>query len=311
MSRMETKLGSAVFQNPVFAASGCFGYAYEMERFSDISGIGGVTPKSVTKEPRKGAPPPRAWHGFGVHQTTIALHNPGIDVYIRDKVPEIQRVCRPDQILLSVAGGCVDDYVYSVERLLETFGEDGFAAFEINAACPAVAEGGGSFSRDPKLLAHLVQTLRPLVKKGRLIIKIITMFDCYKDAAKAAEDKGADAIHIVNTCPGTVINTDTMRPNFNNPRGAVSGPAILPWGVLKTWEVYETVKIPIIGSGGIYDLDGALQYFMAGASAIALGSAIFLDPMLPSALPKQLDAWLEKRGMAHYSELIGASHRNL
>ena len=307
MSRIDAKIGKSVFRTPVFTSGGCFGYVYNMERFSNIPGIGAVTPKSVTREPRKGAPPPRAWHGYGMHATGIALQNPGIDIYIKEKVPEIKRVCRPDQILVSVAGACIEDYVYNVERLLEAFGEDGFAAFEINAACPAVAAGGAAFSKAPKILAELIKAIRPIVKKNTLIIKIITMFDRYLESAKIVEDNGADAVHIVNTGPGTVIDVERKRPYFTN--SSLNGPAMLPLGVMRTWDVYKTVGIPIIGSGGIYNLDGALQYFMAGASAIALGSAIFLDPMLPSNLPLELAAWLEEHCISHYSELIGAAHR--
>ncbi|MCL1829704.1 MAG: hypothetical protein FWG32_09500 [Oscillospiraceae bacterium] len=309
MSRIKAVLGKTTFNTPIFAASGCFGHAYEMAEFTDIPKIGAISPKSVTKEPRKGNPPPRLWHGIGVQMSSVGLQNPGIDVYVKEKVPLIKSVCRPDQILVSVAGGCIEDYVYNVDRIINAFGEDGFAAVEINAVCPNVSVGGSSFSKVPANLAELVKAVRPLVKKNALIIKIITLFDTVLDAAKAVEDNGADIIFAANHTMGMVIDVEKQRPYLHAGRGGLEGAAMLPIGVMKVWDIYNTVKIPIISSGGIRDLDGALQYFMAGASAVALGSVIFADPMLPATLPLELDSWLAGKGIAHYSEIVGAAHK--
>ena len=310
MSRIRATLGKSTFSTPVFAASGCFGYAYEMAEFSDIPRIGAISPKSVTKEPRKGNPPPRLWHGVGIQSSPIGLQNPGIEAYVEEKVPLIKSVCRPDQILVSIAGGCIEDYVYNVEQIINAFGEDGFAAVEINAVCPNVSVGGSSFSKVPGDLACLVRAVRPLVKKNTLIIKIITCFDSFLDAAKAAEDSGADVIFAANNAMGMIIDVENQRPYFSTGRSGLEGAAFLPIGVFKVWDIFNAVNIPIISSGGIRDIDGALQYFMAGASAVALGSVIFMDPMLPATLPDELDKWLEGKGIAHYSQIIGAAHNN-
>jgi len=308
MSRIKAALGKNTFTTPVFAASGCFGHAYEMAAFTDIPKIGAISPKSVTKEPIIGNPPPRLWHGIGIQSSPIGMQNPGIEAYIKEKIPLIKSVCRPDQILVSIGGNCVEDYAYTTGRIIDAFGEDGFAAIEINAVCPNVAFGGSSFSKAPGDLAKLVKAVRPLIKANMLIIKIITCFDNFLDAAKAVEDNGADAIYTANNSMGMVIDVEKRRPYFSAGRGGLEGAALLPIGVMKVWDIYNAIKLPIISSGGIRDLDGALQYFMAGASAVALGSAIFMDPMMPATLPEELDNWLEEKGISHYSKIIGAAH---
>jgi len=309
MSRIKATLGKSTFNTPVFAASGCFGHAYEMAEFTNIPAIGAISPKSVTKEPRRGNPPPRLWHGIGVQASSVGMQNPGIEVYVREKIPLIKSVCRPDQILVSVGGSCVEDYVYTVGRIIDAFGEDGFAAIEINAVCPNVSVGGSSFSKEPDSLAGLVRAVRPLVKVNTLIVKIITCFDTFLDAAKAAEDNGADILYTANNTMGMIIDVEKQKPYFSAGRSGLEGAAFLPVGVLKVWEIYKSVKLPIVGSGGVRDLGGALQYFMAGASAVALGSVIFMDPMLPATLPYELDKWLEEKDIAHYSQIIGAAHK--
>jgi len=308
MSRLTATLGKSTFKTPIFAAAGCFGHAYDMAEFSDIPKIGAISPKSVTREPRKGNPPPRLWHGIGIQASSVGMQNPGIEAYIKEKIPLIKSVCRPDQILVSVGGHCLDDYVYCVERLIEAYGEDGFSAIEINAVCPNVSVGGSSFSKDPGILAELVKAVRPLVKKNTLIVKIITCFDNYVDAAKVVEDNGADVLYMANLAMGMIIDVEKQQPFFKAGRSGLEGAAFLPIGLLKTWEIYNAIKLPIICSGGVRDLNCALQYIMAGASAVALGSVIFLDPMLPATLPDELDKWLDEKGIEHYSRIIGAAH---
>jgi len=308
MSRIKTTLGNLTFNTPVFAASGCFGHAYEMARFSDIPRIGAISPKTFTKEPKKGNAPPRLWHGIGSHSSSVGLQNPGVDVYIKEKIPLIKNVCRPDQILVSVGGNCIEDYVYSVEKVVDAFGENEFAAIEINAACPNVSAGGGAFSKVPANLAELVKAVRPLVPNNKLIIKMVTHFDTFVDAAKAIVDNGADIIYTVSTTMGMIIDVEKRRPYQPAGRSGLAGPSLLPFGILKTYDIYKAVKLPIISSGGIRDLDGALQYLMAGASAVSLGAVIFFDPMLPATLPDELDKWLAENNISHYSEIIGAAH---
>jgi len=279
-----------------------------MARYTRLDRIGAASAKSVTREPREGNPPPRMWELVGGNVGSVGQHNPGLDYYIKEIIPKIKKAAQPDQILVSVGGSVEDEYLESTSRLISAFGEDGFAAIEINASCPNAACGGISFSKNPETLYRLTCELRKTVR-GTLLIKIATSFDSYLEAVVAAASAGADAIYTTNVLTGLPIDVKKRKPALSAVRGATSGPAFLPLGVFKTWEIYNKISIPIIAGGGVYDLDGLLQYIMAGATAVSIGRIIFADPERPVKILEDLERYLIDSGISHYSDLIGVAHK--
>ena len=307
MNRLETKIGKSVFRNPVFCASGCFGYIYNMARYTKLERIGAAAAKSITKNPREGNPPPRIWEFVGGHVGSVGQHNPGLDYFIKEIIPKIKTAVQPDQILISIGGSTEEEYLESTSRLITAVGEDWLAAIEINASCPNATSGGMSFSKNPDTLYRLACEIRKIVK-GTLLVKIITGFDNYVEAAAAAAAAGADAICTSTVLSGLPIDVKRRKPAFSAIRGAAGGPAFLPINVLKTWEIYKKVSIPVIAGGGVYDLDGLLQCIMAGATAVSIGRIIFADPERPVKIVEDLEKYLVDNDISNYTELIGVAH---
>jgi len=300
--RLAVELGRLKLAFPTLMGSGCYGSGEEFAAFADLSRIGAIVLKSVTRQPRLGNPMPRIVHTPAGMLNAIGLQNPGLDWYLSHELHKYAD--RPCKIVGSVAGFSVDDYAYVCERLA---GRDEIAAVELNVSCPNVASEGETFGCDPTLTANVVHAARSTTDKP-LIVKLSPNVTDICEVAREAEAAGADALAVINTVRGTAIDVETWRPRLGNVAGGLSGPAIRPIAVLAVYEVARAVKIPIVGQGGIETLSDALEFFLAGATAISIGTANFTDPRIPQRIVAELEAYLAQRNLAGVEAVVGRAN---
>ena len=306
MLSLETRLGRAVFRNPVFGASGCTGHGYELAGYTDLSRFGAVSLKTFTPAPRAGNPPERIAEVPAGVLNSIGLQNPGKDAFFAQTMPRVLAALERDQIVVSVGGDTIEDYVALCRETDARFGGR-IAALELNAACPNVSHGAGFYSRDPQAARELVQAVREAVVLP-VFLKFNTNFPNYLEVAAAVEAAGADALYTTNTPLGMKIDLHRRRPALGNGRGPICGPAIRPIGVLRTWELYEAVRLPIIASGGIRTWEDAVEYLLAGACAVGVGSAQFVQPDAASDILSGLERYAAAEGLECLTPLVGAAH---
>lgn len=302
---LRVSIGSLVMQNPVGVASGTFGYGEEYRELVSIDRLGALYTKAVTLEPREGNPPPRLVETPMGLINSIGLANPGIERFLTEKLPLLkQHRCA---IVVNVAGSTEDDYVQVVERIEACAGPgqvpgSGVDAYEINVSCPNVHRGGMSFGTDPALVERLTRRLRNATCRP-LIVKLSPNVTDITEIARAAETGGADALSCINTVVGMVIDTERMRPAIARGTGGLSGPAIRPIGVAAVWKVSRAVAIPVIGLGGISTAEDALQYLLAGAVAIQVGTALFQNPSAPLEILDGIAAWMQRHSVARPDDI--------
>lgn len=304
MNRLEVNLGTIKLKNPVLCASGCFGHAYEMEKYTDLSKIGAVSLKTVTIKPKKGNPPPRIHEIHGGILSSIGLQNPGLEKYMEEEIPRAQEVLRPDQIFLSMAGGSEQEYMELADEIGKRYDRSQIAALEVNTACPNVAKGGGMVAKDSDLLYRMMKKIVRMISVP-VIVKIGTDFDGFCESAKAAEAAGVQAVYTANTPVGMAIDIWTGRPAIGNIKAPLNGPVIKPIGIGKTWDLYHAVKIPIIASGGVCCMEDIIEYMMAGASAVGIGTYNFVDPNIAAKIVDQLEIYTEEHRLHSICELTG------
>lgn len=309
MRSLKTVLGRAVFCNPVFGASGCTGHGYELAEYADLSRYGAVSLKTVTYKARPGNPPERVCEVPAGIISSIGLQNPGPDEFLQKTMPKSAEVLSPDQIIVSVAADEIEEYVELCCRVMESWGEQ-IAVLELNAACPNVSHGVGYFSRNPQVAYDLITAVNRAVDKP-IFFKFNTNFENYLEVAKAIDDAGADAIYTSNTPMGMKIDIRTKRPVLGNVVGPVCGPAIRPIGVLRVWNLYQTVQTPIIASGGVCTWEDVIEYMLAGASAVGVGSAQFAHPDIVDTIVSDLEHYMEKEQLDSLKELVGAGHADI
>jgi dihydroorotate dehydrogenase (NAD+) catalytic subunit len=289
-------------QNPVLLAAGTAAYGRELARVVNLEALGGLVTKAVSVEPRAGAPAPRvADFGDGMINA-IGLANPGAEAVMRDELPWLAANLKHARVLVNVVGRVVEDFG-EVVRLLD--GSAGFEGYELNVSCPNTRAGGLEFGADPETLTQVVTLARARTKKP-LFVKLSPTLARIGDAAMCAADAGADGITVVNTIPGLVIDTAAKRPALGFGTGGVSGPGLRPVGVLATWRVRNAVKLPIIGLGGVSTVEDALQYLIAGASLVGVGTAALADPRQPERLVAGLAEWCDAQGVRRLTDLVGA-----
>ncbi|HET9392053.1 MAG TPA: dihydroorotate dehydrogenase [Candidatus Rubrimentiphilum sp.] len=299
---LSVTIGSLQLPYPTLMASGCYGSGEEFEPFVDLAQIGAVVLKSVTRAPRLGNPMPRLVATPAGMLNAIGLQNPGIDWYLEHEVAKFAK--RPSAVIGSVAAFSVDDYAYVTERLAA---RDEIAAIELNISCPNVASEGETFACDPDLTAKVVRAVRGVTGKT-LIVKLSPNVTDLAAIAASAEAAGADALAVINTLRGMSIDVNAWKPRLGNVTGGLSGPAIRPVAVLAVYEAARAVAIPIIGQGGIETISDALEFFLAGASAIAIGTANFTDPRIPVRIVDELRDYLTARGHSSLSEIVGKAN---
>ncbi|MCD6082520.1 dihydroorotate dehydrogenase [Candidatus Aerophobetes bacterium] len=297
---LRVKLGKLELKNPVLVASGTFGYGEEYAELVDLNKLGGIMTKAVTLRPKEGNPPPRLVEVPCGLLNAIGLENPGLEVFIREKLPFLRKF--DTKIIVNIAGEKEDDYLQIAKRLSK---ENGVDALEVNISCPNVKEGGLSFGTDPKVIYLLVKRLKEVCELP-LIVKLTPNVTDIKEVAKAAEEGGADILSLINTVLAMAVDVDTQRPKLGNIVGGLSGPAIRPIAVRMVWEVSGAVNIPIIGMGGIMKAEDALEFVIAGASAVAVGTANFVDPRTPLKVIEGIGRYLKDKGIDSFASLVGS-----
>lgn len=296
MSNISVKIGPITHKNPVFIASGICGYAEEYSPLVNLSRLGGVVTKTITMEPRKGNLPPRIHelpHGM---LNSIGLENVGLDKYVAEKLPQLNQH-RDIGVMVSVAAETEDEFI----RLADAFAaQDGYDGLELNLSCPNVKGEALDQGRNPQLVERITRIVKERIPKKSLWIKVTPNITDVGSVARAAEEGGADAIAAINTLIGIDFDLETGKPVFARGSAGYSGPAILPIALQKVWECAKAVSIPIVGIGGISSIDDARKFFLAGATAIQVGTALYADPGLPERIIDALEKnpeWITARAL--------------
>jgi dihydroorotate dehydrogenase (NAD+) catalytic subunit len=295
-------LGGLELSAPTLMGSGCYGSGEEYAPFIDLADIGAVVLKSVTRFPRLGNPTPRLVTTPSGLLNAIGLQNPGIESYLANDVAKFAD--RPCAVIGSVAGFSLDDYAYVTERLAA---RDEIDAIELNISCPNVGSEGETFACDPGLAEGATRAARAVTRKP-LIVKLSPNVTDIAEIARRVEAAGADALAVVNTVRGMAIDVERCEPRLGNTSGGLSGPAIRPIAVLAVWEVARSVNIPIVGQGGIETARDALEFFLAGASAVSIGTGNFTDPRAPLSVAAGLREYLVAHGLDSVSALTGRAN---
>jgi dihydroorotate dehydrogenase (NAD+) catalytic subunit len=290
------------FQNPVLLASGTCGYGRELDEIFDIDRLGGLVIKAVTVEPRPGNAAPRVAEFDAGMLNSIGLANAGLEAVKRDKLPWLSRRLRRAHALVNVAGSTADEFASIVTKLDDSAG---FVAFELNVSCPNVERGGALFGTREELLAEVVRKARAATRRP-LIVKLAPNVPDIGRMAEVAVGEGADALSLINTYPGLLFDVHTRRPVLGAGPGGISGPAILPVGVHAVRQARSRVAVPILGVGGIRTGHDAVQYLLAGASLVQVGSASFANPRAALRVLDELDRYGATHGVADIGELVGA-----
>ena len=295
---LTTKLAGLTFANPVLVASGTFAYGQEMARLYDLSRLGGLVSKTITEKPRAGNPPPRVAETTGGMLNSIGLANPGLDAFLADYLPTLRRAGCP--IIVNVAGEDTAGFVRLAERIA---GEPGVAALELNISCPNVS-GGLDLGTAPTLTEEVVREVRRVCPLP-LVAKLSPNVTSIADIACAAEAGGADALSLINTLVGMAIDAKLRRPVLGRITGGLSGPAIKPVALAMVWKAHQAVRIPLIGIGGITSATDVVEFMLAGASAVEVGTANFVDPWAAPKIIDGLSEFCREQGIARLADLIG------
>lgn len=298
--KMEVELAGLRLQNPVMPASGTFGFGEEYAPFLDLNSLGAIVTKSVTLEPTPGNPPPRIVETSAGVLNSIGLQNPGLEVFIREKMPFLRRFRPP--VIVNIAGKTVEEYVELARRLGEV---PGVAALEINISCPNVKEGGLAFGSHPDQAAKVIEAVRRATPLP-LIAKLTPNVTDVVAIAKRVEEAGANALSLINTLQGMAIDWQRRRPMLANLAGGLSGPAIKPVALYAVWRVARAVKIPVIGMGGIMTATDALEFLLAGARAVAVGTANLVNPRAMPEIIAGLEEYLVQNNIDDINKIIGA-----
>ena len=289
--------------NPVIPASGTFGFGYEFAELYDINMLGTFSFKGTTKDPRFGNPTPRIAECTAGMINAVGLQNPGVDKVISDELPKLKK-CFNKPVMANVSGFSIDDYAYTCEKLDR---EEQVGWLEVNVSCPNVHGGGMSFGTDPKAAAEVTKAVKAVTTKP-VILKLSPNVTNIVDIAKACEDSGADGISLINPMLGMRIDLRRRKPVIANVMGGFSGPAIFPIAVRMVYQVSQTVKIPVIGMGGVSSADDVIEMMLAGATAVEVGAANLVDPFACKNIIETLPKVMEEYGINNLNEIIGGAH---
>ena len=297
---LSTTIGGIRMKNPVMTASGTFGYGPEYADLIDLNALGAIVVKGISLHPVKGNPPPRTVETASGLINAIGLQNPGVDGFIREYVPFLRRFDTP--VIVNIWGRTIEEYEQVAERFDAT---DGIAGLEINVSCPNIKEGSCMFSSNIEMFRRVVAAVRRKTKRP-MIPKLAPDHAHIADVARAAEACGADAISLINTLPAMAIDVETRRPILGNKTGGLSGPAIKPVAVKQVWDAARAVRIPVVGIGGIYSATDALEFIIAGATAVAVGTANFTQPSTALEVVEGLRSYLARHNLASVRDLVGS-----
>ena len=300
MAELGIDIAGMHFKNPVTTASGCFGYGEEFKDFYDLGLLGGIFVKAVTGSNRDGNKYPRMAETPSGMLNSVGLQNKGVDHFCEFIYPRLQDL--NTQIIVNVSGSTIEEYVKVAERINEL---EHIPAIELNISCPNVKEGGMAFGVVPSTATQVTNAVRDVYKKV-LMVKLSPNVTSITDMAKAVVDGGADVLTLINTLLGIAINAETRRPVISTVTGGLSGPAIKPVALRMVWQVFKAVKIPIVGLGGIMNTTDAIEFMLAGASVIQVGTANFIDPMVAPKIVEGINEYLDRHNIASAKDLIGA-----
>jgi len=299
---LTVSIGHIKFKNPVMTASGTFGYGEEYAEFVDLNNLGAVIVKGLSVKPMEGNPPPRICETPCGMLNAIGLQNIGLKKFLKEKLPYLRKF--NTKVIVNILGNSLNEYV-KLSKSLDDAGVDGI---ELNVSCPNVKKGGIAFGTDKKTLAKLISKVRQSVKKTLLIIKLSPNVTDMKEFAKIAEETGSDALSLINTIPGMSIDIETWKPRLAHTTGGLSGPAIRPVAVRMVWEASQAVTIPVIGVGGIMNEQDAIEFFLAGATAIQVGTANFVNPRATVNIINGIEEYLKRKEIYDIKEVIGGLH---
>ncbi len=300
MVQLNTKIGSLELKNPVMTASGTFGYGTEYADFMDISRLGAIIVKGTTLNPRQGNPYPRMAETPSGMLNAVGLQNKGVDYFVDHIYPEVRKI--QTNIIVNVSGSCIDDYVQTA-GIINTL--DDIPAIELNISCPNVKQGGMAFGVNPDSAAQVVAAVRKAYDKT-LIVKLSPNVTDITEIARAVEGAGADSVSLINTMLGMAIDAEKRKPILSTVTGGMSGPAVKPVALRMVWQTAKAVKIPVIGLGGICSATDAVEFLLAGASAIQIGTANFIDPSISEKVIDGIEDYLNRHGFTSVQEIIGA-----
>ena len=299
MADLKVNIGNLSLKNPVMTASGTFGYGEEFADFIDLSRLGGIIVKGTTLHHREGNPYPRMAEAPAGMLNAVGLQNKGVDYFIEHIYPRIANI--DTHFLVNVSGASVEDYVATVEKIAAL---ERIPAIELNISCPNVKEGGMAFGTSCKSAAEVVRAVRAAYPKT-LIVKLSPNVTDITEIARAVEAEGADAVSLINTLLGMAIDAQKRRPILSTVTGGLSGACVKPIALRMVWQTYHAVKIPIVGLGGIMNATDAIEFLLAGASAIEVGTANFIDPQITEKIVDGIDEYLEKNHISSVTDLIG------
>lgn len=297
---LSVQVGKLKFRNPILLASGTVGYGTEISEFVDLNKIGGLVTKSLSLKPRKGNPPQRIVETPAGMLNAIGLQNVGVEEFLKEKIPFLKKFDVP--LICNIAASTIEEYVECTKILTN---EDAITAFEINVSCPNVKEGGLQFGNDPTAVGKITQKVKAVTNKP-VIVKLSPNVSYISDFAKVVKEEGGDAVSAINTLVGTAIDIKTRKPKLHNVFGGLSGPAIKPIAVAKVLEIKQKVDIPIIGIGGIMNWKDVLEFMIAGASAVQIGTLNFIDPSASQSIINQLEKYCCENDIAKIAQLTGS-----
>ena len=299
-TNLKVNIGGLLLKNPVMTASGTFGYAGEFEQLVDLERLGAIIVKGLSLKPTRGHPPPRIVETPSGMLNAIGLENIGIEAFEKKKLPFLKRLQTP--IIVNIYGKTIDEYAEMAHRMEDI---DGIAGIEVNISCPNVSAGGIAFGVDPDAACQLVKVVRGQTSRP-LIVKLSPNVTDIAQIALRVEDAGADAVSLINTLTGMAIDIETRRPKLANITGGLSGPAIKPVALRMVWQVADKVRIPVIGIGGIMGPEDAIEFLMAGAVAVQVGTANLVNPHATMDIIEGIDAYMKDKNIVDISEIVGS-----
>ena len=300
MASLSVKIGALELRNPVMTASGTFGYGLEFQDFVDLSRLGGIVVKGTTLHPREGNPYPRMAETASGMLNCVGLQNKGVDYFCKDIYPKVKDL--PTNVIVNVSGSTIDDYVETARRIGEL---ESIPAIELNISCPNVRQGGMAFGVTCEGASSVVRAVRKAYPKT-LIVKLSPNVTDIAEIARAVEAEGADSVSLINTLMGLAIDAEKRKRILSIGTGGLSGPAVKPVALRMVYQVARAVKIPVIGLGGIMTATDAIEFLLAGATAIEVGTANFIDPSVTMKVVEGIEAYLERHGFQSVSDIIGA-----
>jgi dihydroorotate dehydrogenase (NAD+) catalytic subunit len=303
MVNLGFSIGDLQFKNPVLTASGTFGYGSEFDDFFDVSRLGGIILKGTTLEPREGNLYPRMAETPSGMLNSVGLQNKGIDYFEKSIYPVILKY--DTNIIVNVNGSYIEDYIALAERINKL---ERIPAIELNISCPNVKMGGMAFGTNPDSAREVTREVRA-VYSGKLIVKLSPNVTNIVDFARIVEEEGADSVSLINTLLGMSVDIEKKRPSLSTITGGLSGPAVKPVALRMVWQVANAVKIPVIGMGGIMTASDALEFFLAGASAVQVGTASFIDPLAAVKILEGIEIYLDKNGFGDIKDIVGYINR--